>query len=35
MTTPVKNPETKVKRPDESLFKRLTRQQLLDRKSVV
>ena len=28
MTTPVKNPETKVKRPDESLFKRLTRQQL-------
>ena len=28
MTTPVKNPETQVKRPDESLFKRLTRQQL-------
>lgn len=28
MTTPVKNPETRVKRPDESLFKRLTRQQL-------
>ncbi len=28
MTTPVKTPETKLKRPDESLFKRLTRQQL-------
>ena len=28
MSTPVKNPETQVKRPDESLFKRLTRQQL-------
>ena len=28
MTTPVKNPETRVKRPDEPLFKRLTRQQL-------
>ena len=28
MTTPVKNPETKVKRPEESLFKRLSRQQL-------
>ena len=28
MTTPVKNPETKRARPEESLFKRLTRQQL-------
>ncbi len=28
MTTPVKTPELQVKRPDESLFKRLTRQQL-------
>ena len=28
MSTPVKNPETQVKRPDEPLFKRLTRQQL-------
>ena len=28
MTTPVKNPETQVRRPDESLFKRLARQQL-------
>lgn len=28
MTTPVKNPETQVRRPDESLWKRLTRQQL-------
>ena len=28
MTTPVKNPETRVKLPDEPLFKRLTRQQL-------
>ena len=28
MTTPVKNPETQVRRPDEPLFKRLTRQQL-------
>ena len=29
MTTPVKTPESRqMKRPDESLFKRLTRQQL-------
>ena len=28
MTTPVKNPQTQIKRPDEPLFKRLTRQQL-------
>ncbi len=28
MKTPVKDPKTQVKRPDESLFKRLTRQQL-------
>ena len=28
MTTPVKNPESKLKRPDEGLWKRLTRQQL-------
>ena len=28
MTTPVETPETRVKRPDEPLFKRLTRQQL-------
>ena len=28
MTTPVKNPETQVKRPDEPLFKRLTRHQM-------
>ena len=28
MTTPIKSPETRLKRPDESLFKRLTRQQL-------
>ena len=27
MTTPVKNPESKLKRPDEGLWKRLTRQQ--------
>ena len=28
MMTPVKNPETKLKQPGESLFKRLVRQQL-------
>ena len=28
MTTPVKTPETQVKRPDEPLFKRLTRHQM-------